>query len=79
MCLAIPGKVVEIDAEKGVALVDYEAEQREAGTALLPDVKVGDHVLVQARMIVQILPEEEALQALEMIKKAEAEETEDGR
>jgi hydrogenase expression/formation protein HypC len=68
MCLAIPGKVKSINGE--TAIIDYEAEQREAGTALVPDVQVGEYVLVQAKMIVQILPEEEAKQALEAIKEA---------
>ena len=68
MCLAIPGKVMTIDGD--TAIVDYEAEKREAGTALVPDLKVGDYVLVQAKMIVQVIPEKEAKDALNVIKEA---------
>ncbi len=68
MCLVIPGKVKSVAGEK--AIVDYEVEEREVGTALVPDVKVGEYVLVQAKMIVQVIPEEEAKAALETIKEA---------
>ena len=70
MCLAIPGKVIKIDAKKKTATVDYEAEQREAGTALLPDLKVGEYVLVQAKMVVQIVPARQAKAALRTIANA---------
>jgi hydrogenase expression/formation protein HypC len=68
MCLAIPGKVIKIEGD--TATVDYEAEQREASIAIVPDVQVGEYVLVQAKMIVQILPEQEAKDALAAIKEA---------
>ncbi len=68
MCLAIPGKVIRIDAKKQLATVDYEAEQREASTTLLPEVKVGDYVLVQAKMIVQTVPADEARTFLDTLR-----------
>lgn len=71
MCLAIPGKVVAVDEQGRRATVDYEAEQREAGTHLVPDITVGEYVLVQARMIVQRVPEEEAKEALASIAERE--------
>jgi hydrogenase assembly chaperone HypC/HupF len=70
MCLAIPGKVIRVDARKGMATVDYEVEKREAGTLLLPNVKVGDYVLVQAKMIVQKVPAQEARQFLKRVRSA---------
>jgi len=68
MCLAIPGKVIKVEGD--TATVDYQVEQREASLALIPDVKVGDYVLVQARIIVEIIPDEEAKDALAAIKEA---------
>jgi hydrogenase expression/formation protein HypC len=68
MCLAIPGKVIRVDSRKGTATVDYEAEKREAGTLLLPYVKVGDYVLVQAKMIIQKVPAQEARQFLKRVR-----------
>ncbi len=75
MCLAIPGKVLAINGD--TAIIDYEAEQREAGTALVPDVKVGDYVLVQAKMIVQVIPEAEAKAALDTITTDQGESKDD--
>ncbi len=70
MCLAIPGKVIKIDAKKRLATVDYEAERREASLLLLPNVKVGEYVLVQAKMVVQIVPAKQAKAALRTIANA---------
>ena len=71
MCLAIPGKVTSLDEKRRTAIVDYEAEQREAGTHMLPDVKVGDYVLVQAGMIVLKVPAEQARAALDELRNSD--------
>jgi hydrogenase assembly chaperone HypC/HupF len=71
MCLAIPGKVISIDAKKQTAIVDYEAERREASTMLLSDTKVGDYVLVQAKMIVLKVPADQAKAALDEIRNSD--------
>lgn len=57
MCLSIPGRVVSLQANK--AVVDYGTERREALTDLLKP-KVGDYVLVQAGLVVEVLKAEEA-------------------
>ncbi len=64
MCLSIPGKIVSI--EDNVATIDYDGEIRTAGNDLLPAVKVGDWVIVSAKMIMQIIPEDEAKKTLEL-------------
>ena len=48
MCLAIPGKVVEFHQNHGVRMskVDFGGITREACLEYLPDVKLGDYVLV---------------------------------
>jgi hydrogenase assembly chaperone HypC/HupF len=71
MCLAIPGKVISIDAKQQTAIVDYEAERRDASTMLLPEVKVGDYVLVQAKMIVIKVPKDQAKAALDEIRNSD--------
>ncbi|KYK25066.1 hypothetical protein AYK26_02625 [Euryarchaeota archaeon SM23-78] len=65
MCLAIPGKVVSIDKEKGFATVNYSGEQRKASTQLV-EVKPGDYVIVQAQFIIQKIPKKEALEAIKV-------------
>jgi hydrogenase expression/formation protein HypC len=57
MCLAFPGKVIEIEDKK--VLVEYPRETR---TALLADepVKVGDYVMVQMGIVIKVVSEDEA-------------------
>ena len=55
MCLAIPGKIVEIDIDKQNAVIDYDGLLKTASTMLSPQAKVDDYVLVHAGFIIQIL------------------------
>jgi len=65
MCLAIPGKVVEIDGED--VIVDYITEKREVKTLL--DVRLGDYVIVGGKMILEKVPETDALHTIEIFGK----------
>ncbi|MFH1506772.1 MAG: HypC/HybG/HupF family hydrogenase formation chaperone [archaeon] len=67
MCLAIPGKITKIVGDS--ATVDYGGEQREA-KLINQDIKVGDYVVVQNKLILLKLPEEQALESIELWKKA---------
>ena len=58
MCLAIPGKVIEIDADSQTAVIDYGGLTRKAATALMPQVAIDDYVLVHAGFIIQILDDQ---------------------
>jgi len=62
MCLAVPAKVVEIRGK--VAIVDFGGIKREARLDLLPDVKVGDYVIVHTGFAIEKLDEEQALESL---------------
>jgi len=62
MCLAIPGKVVEI--KEDVATIDYNGEKREAKIADV-SVTIGDYVIVQFGYVMAKLDKEEALKSLE--------------
>jgi len=57
MCLAFPGKVLEI--KDNLATIEHSGIKREASLMLLPDAKVGDYVLVHAGFAMQIVDEEE--------------------
>ncbi len=65
MCLAIPGKVIKLENKD--AVVDYGIEKRKADSSLMK-VNVGDYVIVNAGFIIEKIPENEAKQALELIK-----------
>ena len=57
MCLAIPGKVKEIQGQK--ITVQYPSETREV-LAGGEDLKVGDYVMVQMGIVVTIITPKEA-------------------
>jgi len=61
MCLAIPGKVLEITGIK--ANVDYGGLFKDVNVTLV-DVEIGQYVLVHAGYAIQVLNEEEASETL---------------
>jgi len=71
MCLTIPGRVAEI-LEEGPggrrATVDYGDQHRSASLLYLPEVAVGDYVVVQAGFAIARLEAAEALEALRYVE-----------
>ena len=63
MCLAIPGKIVEIRGV--VAIVDYGGVRREARIDFVPDVKQGDYVIVHTGFAIEKMDEESAKKSIE--------------
>jgi hydrogenase expression/formation protein HypC len=70
MCLGIPGKVVEIrdGGSLPMALVDYGGARKEACLSYVPDVKLGDYVIVHVGFAISQVDEEEALRTLELLR-----------
>lgn len=68
MCLAIPGKIVEIDSDKEHATVDYGDGTKRKANVTLVEVKLGDYVLVHAGFAIQILDEKEAKETLDLFR-----------
>jgi hydrogenase expression/formation protein HypC len=62
MCLAIPGKVVEFHENEGIRMskVDFGGITREACLEYLPDVQIGDYVLVHVGFAISKVDAEEA-------------------
>jgi hydrogenase expression/formation protein HypC len=68
VCLAIPGKIVDIDAEQERAVVDYgDGTKREANITLV-EVRIGDYVLVHAGFAIQVLDEKDAKETLDLFR-----------
>lgn len=70
MCLAIPGKVIEVSDQNGMrmAKVQFGGITREACLEYVPDTNVGEYVLVHVGFAISKVDEEEArrtYQALE--------------
>lgn len=68
MCVALPGKVLEV--QKDVAVVDFNGNHVNAVCGLLP-VAEGDYVLVHAGCILQKLNHQEAMDMLELFGELE--------
>ena len=58
-------KVIEADGPFGI--VELERVKRKANFQLLPDVKVGDYVLIHAGFAIERINEEEAKKTLELL------------
>ena len=68
MCVASPGRIVEIN--DSTAVIDYNGNRVNADKGIV-DAKVGDWVLVHAGLIIQILPEDEAKNMIDIFSELE--------
>jgi hydrogenase expression/formation protein HypC len=66
MCLAIPARIVKLEGDK--AVVDAMGNQFNARTALLPNAKLGDLVLVHAGFAISTIDEDEAKKTWQLIE-----------
>jgi hydrogenase expression/formation protein HypC len=64
MCLAMPGKILKIEKEKG--LVDFGKVSKQVILSLVPDAAIGDWVLVHAGFGIQKVSEQDALETLKV-------------
>jgi hydrogenase expression/formation protein HypC len=71
MCLAIPGKIVEIvDAENRIAKVEVGGVKRNINIGMLPEneTHVGDYVLIHVGFAMSKVDEKEAEETLRVLK-----------
>jgi hydrogenase assembly chaperone HypC/HupF len=70
MCLAVPGKVVEIagEGELRMGKVDFSGVQRQACLAYVPEVQLGDYVLVHVGFAISRIDEEQAMETLAALR-----------
>jgi hydrogenase maturation factor len=68
MCLAIPGKIIEISPDRS-CIVDYESEKRTA-KIITDDISIGDYVIVSNKIVVMKVPKEQAVSYLNAIRKS---------
>ena len=68
MCLAIPARVVRLDAPGDTATVDLGGVRKQVSLALLDDVAVGDYVIVHVGFALSRLDEAEALATLALFR-----------
>ena len=66
MCLAVPMEVTEIKGFRGTARMG--SVKREVNLILVPDVKVGDYVIIHAGSAISVLDKEEAKKTLDLLR-----------
>jgi hydrogenase expression/formation protein HypC len=70
MCLAVPGKVVEVTGEGELRMgkVDFAGVQRQASLAFVPEARLGDYVLVHVGFAISRIDEQQAMETLEALR-----------
>jgi hydrogenase expression/formation protein HypC len=79
MCLAIPGRIVEIiDAENHIAKVDVSGVKRNINTGMLEsdEVRVGNYVLIHVGFAMSRIDEKKAEETLQILREIGEYETE---
>lgn len=80
MCLAIPGKILEITQENEIVMgkIDYAGTINKACLAYVPEAKEGDYVIVHAGFALNIIDAAEAKKTLELWDEMAEKAAEDG-
>ena len=68
MCLAMPGQIVEQTGEQ--ATVDMHGNRFTVSTALVPEARVGDWVLVHAGFAITTIGEQDARETWALLDQA---------
>ena len=75
MCLAIPGKVISISGDDDpltrIGKVDFSGVIKQASLAYVPEVQVGDYVIVHVGFALGKVDEEEAQKVFAYLKQME--------
>ena len=67
MCLAVPAKITRLE-ESGRGSVSYLGNDVRTDFSLVPQVKVGDWVIVHAGFAISVLDEKEAKRTLRLLR-----------
>jgi hydrogenase expression/formation protein HypC len=70
MCLAVPGKVLDVYEDRGLRMgrADFGGTVRKVCLEHLPEAGVGDYVLVHVGFALARIDEEEAARTLAMLR-----------
>ncbi len=71
MCLGVPGKVVEIqtgDTELLMGKVNFSGIIKEVCLAYVPDVQIGEYVVVHVGFAISKVDEAEAMEVFEYLR-----------
>ncbi|HNY40815.1 MAG TPA: HypC/HybG/HupF family hydrogenase formation chaperone [Bryobacteraceae bacterium] len=71
MCLAVPGRVIDIEGDEPAFLrgtVDFAGVRKQVAFSFTPDVQPGQYVLVHAGFALQVVDEEQAKQTFDDLR-----------
>jgi len=70
MCLAVPGKIIEIYEKQGLTMakVDFSGVTREACIEHVPEAQIGDYAIIHVGFAISLLSEEEAQQSIDLLR-----------
>ena len=70
MCLGVPGKVNEIYEVNGLKMgkVDFGGVKREVCLEYVPEVEIGQYVIVHVGFAINMMSEEEAEETLALLR-----------
>ena len=72
MCLAIPGEILSIedhiDSVFQIGKVSFSGITKNINLGLVPEAKVGDHVLVHVGVAVSVIDEAEAKRTMDFLQ-----------
>lgn len=73
MCLAIPGKVLDIDRTVSPVMgnVSFGGVRKRVCLEWMPDVAVGEYVIVHVGFAISKMDEQEALETLKLLEEIE--------
>jgi hydrogenase expression/formation protein HypC len=69
MCLAVPGKIIEIYETNGLLMgkIDFGGVTREVCLSYVPEAKVGDYTIIHVGFALNLIDEQEAMETLALL------------
>lgn len=79
MCLAVPGKILEIYETNGLLMgqIDFGGVTLEACLTYVPDAKIGDYAIIHVGFALNLIDEKEAMETLALLEEISKQETEE--
>lgn len=70
MCLAIPGKILEIDEASGlrVGKVQFGGIMRQVQLTFVPEARIGDYVMVHVGFAISLVDAEDAQRTYQILE-----------
>jgi hydrogenase assembly chaperone HypC/HupF len=69
MCLAIPGQIKKIKAQK--AIVEFSGEEKEIDISLVSGLKINDWIIAKQNLAVNKVDTKDAKEILKMVEKCD--------